>query len=66
MFLDEGKLLDQIQRKILIGAMMLKLADQNPKNKDFMLPNLDAFLEHPRDRELFDLPPKSENTSEGT
>ena len=57
-FLDEGKLLDQIQRKILIGAMMLKVSNQYPKTKDFMLRNLDAFLEHPRDRALFDLPRK--------
>ena len=29
--------------------------------KEFMLKHLDGFLEHPRDRELFDLTPK-ENT----
>ena len=40
------------RRKILVGAMTLKLADQYPKTKDFMLRNLDAFLEHPRDRAL--------------
>ena len=37
--------------------MMLNLADQYPKTKDFMLRHLDEFLEHPRDRELFDLAP---------
>ena len=46
------------RRKILVGAMMLKLSDQHPETKDFMLKHLDAFLEHPRDRELFDLTPK--------
>ena len=46
------------RRKILVGAMMLKAADQYPKTKDFMLRNLDDFLEHPRDRELFGLAPK--------
>ena len=43
------------RRKILVGAMMLKRAYQNPKTKDFILEHLDEFLEHPRDRELFDL-----------
>ena len=36
--------------------MMLKVADQHPETKEFMLTHLDGFLEHPRDRELFDLP----------
>ena len=45
------------RRKILVGAMMLKLADQHTETKDFMLKHLDDFLEHPRDRELFDLAP---------
>ena len=35
------------RRKILVGAMMLKVADQHPKTKDFMLRHLDDFLEHP-------------------
>ena len=46
------------RRKILVGAMMLKLADQHPETKDFILRKLDEFLDHPRDRELLDLPPK--------
>ena len=50
------------RRKILVGAMMLKVADQHPKSKDFMLRHLDDFLEHPRDRELFDLPPKPDSS----
>ena len=49
------------RRKILVGAMMLKLADQYPKTKDFMLRHLDDFLEHPRDRALFDLSPSPKN-----
>ena len=44
------------RRKILVGAMMLKLSDQHPETKEFILKHLDAFLEHPRDRALFDLP----------
>ena len=48
------------RRKILVGAMMLKLSDQHPETKDFMLKHLDEFLEHPRDRALFeDLPDRS-------
>ena len=54
------------RRKILVGAMMLKLSDQHPETKDFMLKHLDAFLEHTRDRELFDLPPRPINESEGS
>ena len=38
--------------------MMLKVADQHPKSKDFMLRHLDDFIEHPRDCDLFDLPTK--------
>ena len=50
------------RRKILVGAMMLKVADEFPKSKEFMLRHLDEFLEHPRDRELFDLPPKPDSS----
>ena len=54
------------RRKILVGAMMLKLADQHPKSKDFMLRHLDDFLEHPRDRALFpELPDRPNTASEG-
>ena len=54
------------RRKILVGAMMLKVADEHPKSKDFMLRHLDDFLEHPRDRDLFeDLPDRPEPASEG-
>ena len=44
--------------------MMLKLADQHPETKDFMRQNLSDFLDHPRDRELFDLPPRPTNKEE--
>ena len=55
------------RRKILVGAMMLKVADEHPKSKDFMLRHLDDFLEHPRDRALFpELPAKSKPPIEGT
>ena len=55
------------RRKILVGAMMLKVADEHPKSKDFMLRHLDDFLEHPRDRALFpDLPAKPKPKNEGS
>ena len=54
------------RRKILVGAMMLKLSDQHPETKDFMLKHLDDFLEHPRDRELFDLPDRPNTASDGS
>ena len=45
------------RRKILVGAMMLKLSDQHPNIKEFMVKHLEEFLDHPRDRTLFDLAP---------
>ena len=54
------------RRKILVGAMMLKLSDQHPNIKEFMVKHLDDFLDHPRDRALFDLPPLPTTASEGS
>ena len=55
------------RRKILVGAMMLKVADEYPKSKEFMLRHLDEFLEHPRDRALFpELPAKPKPPKEGS
>ena len=55
------------RRKILVGAVMLKLADQHPETKDFILKHLDEFLEHPRDRDLFDdLPDRPNTASDGS
>ena len=51
------------RRKILVGAMMLKLANQHPETKDFILKHLDEFLEHPRDRTLFEDLPDRSNTA---
>ena len=52
------------RRKILVGAMMLKLSDQHPNIKEFMVKHLDEFLDHPRDRELLDMAPKPQPTKE--
>ena len=55
------------RRKILVGAMMLKVADEFPKSKEFMLRHLDEFLEHPRDRALFtDLPDRPNTAPDGS
>ena len=46
--------------------MMLKLADQHPETKDFMVEHLNNFLEHPRDRALFDLPDRPNTAPDGS
>ena len=46
--------------------MMLKLSDQHPETKEFMVKHLDEFLEHPRDRDLFDLPPLPQSTADSS
>ena len=52
------------RRKILVGAMLLKLSDQHPNIKEFMVKHLDEFLDHPRDRALFDDLPDRPNTAQ--
>jgi len=46
---------DDTRRKILIGACMMKLAEENQEANDRMLKQLDKFLTNERDRSLFDL-----------
>jgi len=46
---------DDTRRKILIGACMMKLAEDNPEANDRMLKQLDRFLTEERDRKLFEL-----------
>lgn len=46
---------DDTRRKILIGACMMKLAEENQEANDRMLKQLDKFLTNDRDRSLFDL-----------
>ncbi|ELV07233.1 Hypothetical protein F387_01956 [Wohlfahrtiimonas chitiniclastica SH04] len=43
------------RRKILIGACMMKLAEENPEANDRMLRQLDRFLTEERDRKLLNL-----------
>ena len=51
----EQKRKDDTRRKILIGACMMKLAEDNPEANDRMLRQLDRFLTEERDRRLFQL-----------
>lgn len=51
----EQKRKDDTRRKILIGACMMKLAEDNPEANDRMLRQLDRFLTEERDRKLFNL-----------
>ncbi|WP_258091346.1 mobilization protein [Wohlfahrtiimonas chitiniclastica] len=44
---------DDTRRKILIGACMMKLAEENPEANDRMLRQLDRFLTEEHDRKLF-------------
>ena len=54
------------RRKILAGAWILHRIDQDTEDRLrlMLMHGLDDFLEHPRDRELFDLPPKPQPTKE--
>lgn len=46
---------DDTRKKILIGACMLKLAEENQEANERMLKQLDNFLTNDRDRDLFNL-----------
>ena len=56
----------ETRRKILAGAWILHRIDQDTDDRLrlMLMQGLDDFLEHPRDRELFDLPPKPQPTKE--
>lgn len=46
---------DDTRRKILIGACMLKITEENQENHDKLMLQLDRYLTDNRDRLLFDL-----------
>ena len=56
----------ETRRKILAGAWILHRIDQDTDDRLrlMLMHGLDDFLEHPRDRALFDLPPKPQHTKE--
>ena len=49
----------EMQRNMLIGRAFQIAAKKDPKVKTLMDNLLDGFLEKERDRQLFDLPPRS-------
>ena len=55
------------RRKILAGAWILHRIDQDTDERLrlMLMQGLDDFLEHPRDRTLFDLPTRHETTTDG-
>ena len=53
------KALADARRETLIGKMILNHVQDNPPEHDRLMKRLDAFLDDPKDRSLFDLPPKS-------
>ena len=50
------------RRKVLAGALILALCDQNPDTREQFLAKLDAFLTRDDDRALFGLTPRQTNT----
>ena len=46
------------RRLILIGTVVQRKAEFNPKTEYWLKQALREYLERPQDRELFDLPPK--------
>ena len=46
------------RRRTIIGEMVLHHVQTNPHEHDRLMSRLDGYLENPRDRALFDLPPK--------
>lgn len=46
---------DDTRKKILIGACMLKITEENQENHDRLMRQLDSFLTSNRDRVLFNL-----------
>ena len=47
------------RRLILLGSYLEHVTQDDPQRKARLLKELDGFLERDRDRELFDLPPRS-------
>ena len=54
------KLQADARRKTLIGQMVLEHVQDNPHERDRLMTRLDGYLKDPRDRALFDLPPRTE------
>ena len=48
------------RRLILMGSYLEHVTSDDPHSLDRLMKGLDGFLERERDRELFDLPPRSD------
>ena len=48
------------RRRTLIGQMVLDRVQENPHENDRLMTRLDGYLKDPKDRALFDLPPRTE------
>ena len=48
------------RRKTIIGEMVLDHVQDNPHEHDRLMSRLDGYLKDPKDRALFDLPPRTE------
>lgn len=53
------------RRKVLAGAMVLEMMEQDPEVKHKVLLRLDAFLVRPDDRALFGLATKTSSSAPG-
>lgn len=53
----------ETRRKILVGSAYLEAADKDPKLMAELRKGLDEFLKNDRDRELFELPPRSKGST---
>ena len=51
------------RRLILMGSYLEHLTGDDPGKRDSLVKGLDGFLERPRDRALFDLPPRPDPDS---
>lgn len=53
--LIKGKRADETRRKILAGALVLEMMEENDETKNRFIARLDKFLTRPDDRALFGL-----------
>ena len=49
---------EDTRRKVLAGAAVLAEAERTPEAQDRLMRLLDRFLERPKDRAVFGLPPR--------
>jgi len=47
------------RRRDIIGGMVLEHVQDNPLERERLMKSLDVHIKNPKDRSLFDLPPKT-------